>query len=344
MKNCISKNLIVNFKKLICFSVLLLSCILLCGCGSNTEKIGVDSIEISKKNLYMAEGQTAVISAQVYPFNASNQNYTFESSNDSVVSIEDGFLTAKKAGDAVIYVYSDDGGYQDSCNVLVTKASDNLALNGYNNLNMPPKELEPIYDNESNGQQINTSVKNNKQKRYTAKNLSNKQNKNNTYVSSKNKKYDPRVSNEFNKNINAISNLNNQSRSFKNLLKRKLKQVNAEVQDDVQTGKNVIEDLKLELQNSIKSLNAEKDMILNDMPKMFANDFTEAFNNIRCDMIDMMTLTKQSILDDLNKAEENLETGEYSVESKNLNGVTFVVIKNNINSNDENLDNSADTL
>ena len=113
--------------------------------GNQTKEVRVDGIEISKKNLYLAEGQTAVISAQVYPFNANNQSYTFESSNESVVSVEDGFVTAKKAGNATIYVYSTEGGYNDSCNVLVTTAANNLELNQYNNLNMPPKELEPIY-------------------------------------------------------------------------------------------------------------------------------------------------------------------------------------------------------
>ena len=133
-------------------------CVFVTGCGQTPNNVYVDSIEISKKNLYLAEGQTAVISAQVFPFNANNQNYTFESSNSSVVTCEDGFVVAKKAGDAIIYVYSEEGGYKDSCNVLVTTAKNNLGLNNYNNLNMPPRELEPIYDfdNENSYQQTNT--------------------------------------------------------------------------------------------------------------------------------------------------------------------------------------------
>ena len=135
-------------KKFLSFVIVILSITILCGCGSTVENIDVDSIEISKKNLYLAEGQTAVISAQVYPFNATNQQYTFESSNNSIVTIEDGFVSAKKAGNAVIYVYSEDGGYKDSCNVLVTKVSDNLSINNYNNLNMPPKQINPIYNSD----------------------------------------------------------------------------------------------------------------------------------------------------------------------------------------------------
>lgn len=128
--------------------MLIISTLFLCGCGKTTATILVDSIEISKKNLYLAEGQTAVISAQVYPFNADKQDYTFESSDNSIVTIEDGFVTAKKSGNATISATSTDGGYVDKCNVLVVKASDDLELNNFNNLNMPAKELEPIYNSD----------------------------------------------------------------------------------------------------------------------------------------------------------------------------------------------------
>ncbi|HAJ77565.1 MAG TPA: hypothetical protein DCO89_00655 [Clostridiales bacterium] len=333
MKNKKNSKIFKSLKNLLCFAIVIISCFTLFGCGQNEEKIGVDSIEISKKNLYMAEGQTAVISAQVYPFNATNQSYTFESSNESVVSVEDGFITARKAGDAVIYVYSEDGGYQDSCNVLVTRASDNLALNGYNNLNMPPKELEPIYNNDETGEQVSKKNDANSEKRYTAKNLNNKNSnntKNNEHMYNKNKKYGSRVSNEY-KNNNDIPKQKKVSRNFKDMIKNQAQIVNAEVQNDITAGKSVIENLKLDLQNSIQSLNAEKDMIMSDMPHLFKTSLTDAFDNIRCDMIDMFINAKQSILDDLSKTEENLESGEYSVESKNLNGVTFVVIKNNAN-------------
>ena len=66
-------------KKILSIFAVLFAVLLLAGCGNQTQEVKVDGIEISKKNLYLAEGQTAVISAQVYPFNASNQDYSFES-------------------------------------------------------------------------------------------------------------------------------------------------------------------------------------------------------------------------------------------------------------------------
>lgn len=148
------------FKKatVLVLSIFIFCGIFLTGCGSTPEQITVDSIQISKKNVYLAEGQTTVLSAQVFPFNANNQNIVWTSSDESVVKVEDGFVTAVKKGEATIEVISEEGGYKDTCNVLVTTASDNLALNNYNNLNMPPKELQPIY----NGQNINKSSTNNK--------------------------------------------------------------------------------------------------------------------------------------------------------------------------------------
>lgn len=140
------------------FSFIFCGCFL-CGCGATEQKIAVDSIQISKKNIYLAEGQTAVISAQVYPFNANNQNVIWTSTNSDVVKIENGFITALKAGDATIEVVSEEGGYKDTCNVLVTTAENNLALNDYNNLNMPPKDLEPIYDASKQSTKKNTIKK-----------------------------------------------------------------------------------------------------------------------------------------------------------------------------------------
>ena len=341
------KNITIIF--ILCFAITLL-----CGCGQQEININVDGIEISKKNIYMAEGQTAVISAQVYPFNATNQSYEFESSDENVVTIEDGFVVAKNAGDAVIYVYSLDGGYRDSCNVLVTRASNNLALNDYNNLNMPPKELEPIYNsddyventkqtqyktektaknttkdikNNKNTQNVNKSAPKSKSKRYTVKNMTNnKSNSNNLTKQTKKPIY--------NKKTNKISN-----KSFKNTAKEIAQKVNAEVSDDVEAGKNVLRDIKAELQNSINSLQQEKEIIANSVTSFAEDSFLNSFNNIQCEMLDIFKNIKQDMLNSLSVAEQKLEDEEYTVESKNINGVTFVVIKNNLDTSNNQTEN-----
>lgn len=275
----------INFVKHFCLLLIFICIALLTlsGCNQTTSEVFVDGIEISKKNLYLAEGQTSVISAQVYPFNANNQKYTFESSNDNVVTCEDGFVVAKKAGDAVIYVYSEEGGYKDSCNVLVTKASDNLEINNFNNLNMPPKELEPIYNSEDYQSSQTASIA-----PFTAKKPS------------------------------LISKLKNYA----------VQKTSAEVADDVEAGKKVLNELKQELNNTMFDLQNEKNVFKN-MFSEGGNALFDAFNNLQIAMIDEMQKTKQSIISDLDILNQKIDDGEYTVESKDINGVTFVVIKSN---------------
>ena len=269
-------------QKLLLVLMFMLSITLFFGCGVTQSEISVDGIEISKKNIYLAEGQTAVISAQVYPFNANNQNYTFESTDNSVVTCEDGFITAKKAGDAVIYVYSEEGGYNDSCNVLVVKAKDNLELNNYNNLNMPEKDLKPIYNEEI----TETSAK----------------------------------------------AQNNKSELFSKVKKLSTEKIEAEVNDIVDASKNVLIEIKDELEQTMMDLDKEKN-ILKNMFTESGNTIFDAFNNVHLSIIEDMQNFKASMIGELDTLQQKIDNGEYTVDTKDVNGVTFVVIKNNLNNN-----------
>lgn len=273
------------FKK---FSTMVLALFVVCGCflagcGSTTQTIGVDSIQISKKNVYLAEGETAVLSAQVYPFNANNQNVVWKSSDESVVKVEDGFITAIKKGEAVIEVLSEEGGYKDTCNILVAKASEHLALNNYNNLNMPPKELQPIY----NGQNQSTTTASTK-------------------------------------------NATNRTTAAK-IAKEMAIKAGAQVEDAKQSAKNVANQIKLELKNSINALSKQKQAITKQISNSAHSEFEDMFYNMQNEMIDSIKNTKQQILKQIEQTEEKIDSEEYTVQNKNLNGVTFVVISNNQN-------------
>ncbi len=299
---------------------LVLTCVFIAGCGEATNNIYVDGIEISKKNLYLAEGQTAVISAQVYPFNAYNQNYSFESSNSSIVTCEDGFVVAKKAGEAMIYVYSEEGGYKDSCNVLVTTASNNLELNNYNNLNMPPKELEPIYNSEDYNSSQTTSAQS-ITKKNSQKELLN-------FLNKKNNKSKNNEQFKVNKSNNEKNNQNLSSFSkFKNLAAKK---VSAEFNSDIEAGKKILKNLKSDLQDSILNMESQKN-IFSSLFQDSQSSLLNAFNNLNIEICNEISNTKQSILNNLVEFEDKLDSGEYTVETKDINGVTFVMIKNNLN-------------
>ena len=263
------KKIFSNRTFVIMCTILTLCLFLLSGCGTTEGKISVDSVQISKKNVYLAEGQTTVISAQVYPFNAENQNVIWKSSNEAVVTIEDGFVVAKKAGDAVIEVISEEGGYKDTCNVLVTTASDNLALNDYNNLNMPPKELEPIYHGENTSKKI----------------------------------------------------------SAKKMAKNFVKRASAEVQDEKESAKQVLEDIKTELKNGINQLEVEKQNIKTSFASITSkNNFAKTFENIHQEMLTGMQNLKQEMLQTLEETTEQLEKEETTAKKQEIDGVTFVVI------------------
>lgn len=284
-------------KKILSIFAVLFAVLLLAGCGNQAQEVKVDGIEISKKNLYLAEGQTAVISAQVYPFNANNQNYTFESSDNSIVTIEDGFVTAKKAGNATIYVYSTEGGYNDSCNVLVTTAGDNLELNQYNNLNMPPKDLEPIYHDDT----AQTNSKN------VAK------------ISQKPIFQKPKLVKT------------SERKSLKDAIKSSVKQVQAEVSEDIEAGKKVLNDMKDDLEKSVNFLQEQKESVSAMFSEMFTDtqdSFLQSVQDFQSRMYDEMKTMQQDIMQSIENAKQKIDSEEYTVESGDINGVTFVVIKN----------------
>lgn len=374
MKKNVEKSFVK--KSFLTLLLLLLACIFACGCTEQTEVL-VDGIEISKKNIYLAEGQTAVISAQVYPFNATNQNYTFESSNPNVVTVEDGFVCAKHAGDAIIYVYSDEGGYKDSCNVLVTTVENNLSLNDYNNLNMPPKDLQPIYNNDdySNAEsatnnpsvekqnvsktqkigkklaknalkmQKNTQKTSNlsKTQKTTAKNMpptklknstidkSNNAKKLATKTANKNGAQTPQVKQTTSKSTSPLTSTkplkNANKKSIAESIKKLSKQVNAEVCDDAQACKNVIDEFKAELQNSIESIEAQKDMF-QELWQDETFGFVSAVKNTYNSIFDEIESMQSNILQSLDEISSIANDGNYTIETKNIDGVTFVVIKN----------------
>lgn len=274
------KNFVKRFVKILTIGLFCLSAIIFAGCGETENVVRVDGIEISKKNIYLAEGQTAVISAQVFPFNANNQNYTFESNNESVATCENGFVVAKKAGDAVISVYSEEGGYKDSCNVLVARASDNLELNNFNNLNMPPKELKPIYDEYSKTQKTSATPMN-----------------------------------------------TNEPLTLKHIRNYATKKINKEIQDEVLAGSNVLNEIKNEFQLFVNDLSNQKDMMKN-LYSGGQNSFVNAFDNLHNAMIENMQNINNEMIAQIDNLNQKIESGEYAVDSKEINGVTFVVISN----------------
>ena len=102
--------------------------------GTQTKDVVIPKTEIpvtgisftdSYKNISMSLGDTKTIFATIIPYNATNQNVTWSSSDETIVTVTSlntyyAQLTALKKGECTITATSDDGGYRASCAVTVT--------------------------------------------------------------------------------------------------------------------------------------------------------------------------------------------------------------------------------
>lgn len=105
------------------FSPILLSALaLFCiwSCEPEVPVINVESVSLSKTSHSMVEGEVFTLSATVSPSNADNKDVSWSSNDATVASVENGMVTALKAGSATITVKTIDGGKTASCNVTVT--------------------------------------------------------------------------------------------------------------------------------------------------------------------------------------------------------------------------------
>ena len=327
--------------------LLLFSFILLAGCKNEANGILVDSISISKKNLYLAEGQTAEISAQVYPFNADNQNFEFASSDENVVVVDNGFVIAKKAGNAVITVTSQEGGFTDTCNVLVTTVKNNLALNNYNNMNMP-FNVSQQNDNDKKTQKASSEnfekLSQNSRKKYEFENVfNNKENTKFNIKTLKNRQNYAEIKQNYD-NFDKFTGIeisenttNNNAKKYIDKIKNKTL---VEVENGLEDGKRVFEEVKSEFEKTVNDFNVIKTNILSSMNN-FADEQKEnafsAFGQIGDEINQSIMNIQQTmwqnfdnIQNDMKEQLENIEQNfdDYVVETKDINGVKFVVIRN----------------
>lgn len=87
------------------------------------EIIPVTAITLDKENLNLIVGQTATLTATVFPENTTNKDVTWTSSDESVVTVVDGVVTAKSAGTATITATTVDGNKTATCKFTVKQAT-----------------------------------------------------------------------------------------------------------------------------------------------------------------------------------------------------------------------------
>ncbi len=84
--------------------------------------IPVKSIVISKENLKLKVGETAALSAEISPEDATIKGMLWYTDDEAVASVDkNGVVTATGAGETTVYVLSADGYFKSSCTVTVTE-------------------------------------------------------------------------------------------------------------------------------------------------------------------------------------------------------------------------------
>ena len=104
----------------------MMGCIaILFSCGEQEitpPEIHVDRVILSDPMLSMVTGDQYQLIAEIYPSNATNPELKWNSSDDAIVTVSDGYVTAIKPGQAYVTATSVDSGKSDRCRVTVTLA------------------------------------------------------------------------------------------------------------------------------------------------------------------------------------------------------------------------------
>ncbi len=81
--------------------------------------VAVTGVTLNKETVTIKEEGTTTLVATVMPENATNQNVTWSSSDNTIATVENGVVTGVSAGTATITVTTQDGSFTDTCVVTV---------------------------------------------------------------------------------------------------------------------------------------------------------------------------------------------------------------------------------
>jgi len=98
----------------------------------------VTGVSLNKNDIILEVGNNETLVATVSPIDAIDNSVTWTSSDAATASVDiNGVVTAVAAGNATIYVTTTDGGFMDSCSVMVTEPSglDLIYYWHFNNFN-----------------------------------------------------------------------------------------------------------------------------------------------------------------------------------------------------------------
>ena len=91
------------------------------------KRFSVTGVLLDQVSLQMSVNDVKTLNATVIPEDAKNQNVTWTSSNPKIAEVdENGTVTGKKAGKAVITVTTEDGGFTAECEVTINSGTGDV--------------------------------------------------------------------------------------------------------------------------------------------------------------------------------------------------------------------------
>ena len=99
--------------------------------------VPVSRIELNRTEFSIEEGNSFTLTATVFPEDATDKSISWRSSNENVATVDNGFVTVRKPGNAVITVQALDGsGVTATCSILGTAGAAIV---------LAPGETLPVY-------------------------------------------------------------------------------------------------------------------------------------------------------------------------------------------------------
>ena len=102
-----------------------------CKVTVKAKAVSVTEVTLDRTELTLTEGEAETLTATVRPDNADNRNVTWSSDKTEIATVDGaGKVTAVKAGEAVVTVTTEDGGFRSGCTVTVKEFSSGFEVGG----------------------------------------------------------------------------------------------------------------------------------------------------------------------------------------------------------------------
>ena len=115
-----------------------------CTVEVSAKSVSVESVSLNYTSYEMEQSTQMTLTATINPTNATNQNLNWESSNEEVLTVNDGVVKALREGTATVTVTTEDGNHKATCSFKVNAMSDYFVLEKANSTKHDEWELTSL--------------------------------------------------------------------------------------------------------------------------------------------------------------------------------------------------------